>query len=223
MNEYRFQYTKIQDTLLVLLVSILSFVFSIYVFVKMYSESSKNMLLLFSILSIIVAIFLFRYIKKFAVRNCIAKLNTDSVVFEFKNDLIRTIYFNHLTSYKVYYGNNGPVLYLRNNIDHFKIFANDNFCKSEPFVVFCKDILVKIDNYFIENKSAIIHEGSVFQTKGMLLFLTFSTPIVLLLIYITTTDLIEIDDLNLFIRSFGGVFLFVFWFKYIIEKYRKNK
>jgi hypothetical protein len=206
-----------------LLASILSSVFTFCFFAEMYSESSKNMLLLFSILSIIVAIFLFRYIKKFAVRNCIAKLNSNSVVFEFKNNFIRTINFNDLTSYKVYYGNNGPVLYLRNNIDHFKIFANDNFCKSEPLVAFCKDILAKIDNYVIDNKSTIIHEGSVFLTKGMFLFMIISTPIVLLLIYITTTDLIEFTDLNLFIRSFGGAFLFIFWLKYIIEKNRKNK
>ena len=223
MNEYRFQFTKIQDTLLVMLACILLCVFIFAFIIEIYGEASKNMVLIFSLLSAIVPIFSFRYIKKFAVRDCIAILNSDSVVFEFKNNLIRTVNFNDLTSYKVYYGNNGPVLYLRNNTDRFKIFANDNFCKPEPFIIFCKDILAQIDKYSIDTKSNIIHEGSVFQTKGMLLFLTISTPIVLLIIYLTTTDLIESTDLIVFLRSFGVAFIFVFWFIYLIKRKRKNK
>jgi len=223
MNEYRFQYTKTLYPLVVLLASILSFAFILIVFAIILNKSNDNIAYLFSIPSLIVALLTFRYLKRFAVRNCIAKLHSDFVVFEFKNDLIRTINFNDLISYKVFYGKNGPVLYLRNNIDQFKLFANDNFCKSEPFETFCKDILIQIDKYVVDNKSNIIHEGSTFQTKGMLLFLTISTPIILLSFYITTTDLIESTDLNVLIRIFGCAFLVIFWLKYFIERSRKNK
>jgi hypothetical protein len=223
MNEYRFQYTKMLDTLLVILASMLTFAFTIGILGIIYNDASKNMVFLFSILSLIVALLTFRYLKKFAVRNCTVKLHSDFVVFKFKDNSIRTINFNDLTSYKVYYGNNGPVLYLRNITDRFKLFANDNFCKSKPFETFCKDIIDRIDNYVTENKLNIVHEGSIFQTKGMLLFLTISTPVIFLLFYVTTTDLIESTDSNVLIRIFGSTFLVVFWLKYFIERSRKNK
>ena len=223
MNEYRFQYTKMLYTLVVLLASILSFSFIIVVFAIIFNESSVNMAYLFSIPSLIVALLTFRYLKKFAVRNCAAKLYSDFVAFEFKNDLIRTINFKDLISYKVYYGKNGPVLYLRNNTDRFKLFANDNFCKSEPFETFCKDIINQIDKYVIDNKAIIIHEGSSFATKKMLYFLLISTPILLFLFYITTTDYISYIDLKMRIRIYGVTFILGFWIIYLIAKKRKKK
>jgi len=119
MNEYKFQYTKPFETLLVLLASMLSCVITLLVLRAIFVDISKNMAISFTILSLIVPFICFRCIKELAVRNCIAMLNSESIVFEFKNDIVRTINFNDLTFYKVYHGKNGPVLYLNNTIDRF--------------------------------------------------------------------------------------------------------
>jgi len=81
----------------------------------------------------------------------------------------------------------------------------------------------KIDKYIIDNKADIIQERSPFGTKKMLYFLIVSTPLILFLFFITTTDYISSGDLKMAIRTFGGAFFFGFWLMYLIEKIRKNK
>ena len=125
------------------------------------------------------SIFVIQTLKGKIVRSCIAKLGETSVIFGFKNET-KTIHFNNLTSYKSYYGSNGPILYLKNNIDNFKIFANNNFCKTDDSQKFCEDIIIQLDKYKDKSNSTLIHEGSIYATKGFLYFLIIATLIYLL-------------------------------------------
>lgn len=155
-----------------------------------------------------LTILLFKVLKSKAVLNCVAKLGENSVEFEFEKET-RIINFSDLISYKVYYGKSGPVLYLNNTTDNFKIFANSNFCKTQDFTSFCKDTIVQLDKYKnINNSTTIIHKGSIFATKGMLYFL-----VVLTLIYLIGF-LVENKTARLAIGLGGGWYLLMMWILY---------
>ncbi len=127
MKEYQFQYTKTLAPLLIILACIVTFI--ILMFIGIHFSLQEFVII---IIDLGLAILLFRALRAKAVLNCVAKLGETSVEFEFEKEM-RIINFSDLISYKVYYGKNGPILYLKNKTDNFKIFANNNFCKTEDF------------------------------------------------------------------------------------------
>jgi len=223
MNEYQFQYSKNIDILLVLLSCLLSYSIAMYIMMEIFHLFDGEMPLLFIYILLIVPFLGFRLFKNKLGRHSIAKMSSDSVEFNFKNETVRTINFSDLTSYEFINGKNGPVLYLRSNNDRLKIFALDYCCNSEPLDSLCKDIVAQIEKYKIENISEIINGGNLFQRKGTLRFIIILTILILLLSFITTLDLIESAELKVIIRIFGGILLFVFWLTYFVEKERKKK
>ncbi|HRH48853.1 MAG TPA: hypothetical protein PLP23_08875 [Panacibacter sp.] len=206
MKEYQFQYTKMWQTLIVVLLAIATFIATEFIGIF-----NKLNLVLTIALGFGLAFSFFQFFKKKAIHNCIAKLGDTSVIFEFENET-KTINFNELTSYKSYYGKNGPVLYLKNNIDNFQISANNNFCKIDDFKSFCEDAITQLDKYREKSNLELIHEGSIFATKAMLYFLIVATSIYLLAFFIETRTL------RLAIGISGGFYFFIMWTKYFIEQ-----
>jgi hypothetical protein len=206
MKEYQFQYTKMWDTLIVALLAIVTFIATEFVGIF-----NKLNLALTIVLSFGLAFLLFQFLKRKVVHTCTAKLGDTSVIFEFEKET-KKINFNELTSYKSYYGKNGPVLYLKDNIENFKIYANNNFCKTENFKSFCEDTIIQLDKYRDKNNLTLIHEGSIFTTKGMLYFLIVATSVYLLAFFIET------KTLRLAIGIGGGFYFFIMWTRYFIEK-----
>lgn len=211
MKDYQFQYTKIGDTLLVLLFCFI--IFFVVAFIGFYLKVQEFLLI---IIELIIMFFSFKLLKKKAVKECIAKINDTSVDFNFQ-EKTRTINFNELISFKAYYGKNGPVLYLNNNVDNFKIAANNNFCKTDDFQTFCEDLIVKLDKYKAADNPKIIHEGSIFATKGMLYFLIIATLVYLL------AFIIENKETRLPIGLGGGIYLLLSWTIYFNRRNLKSK
>ena len=205
MKKYTFEYTKMRDTVGVILLSIATFILT--EFLGMYSKLN---IVLTIVLSVGLAFLLFQAIKRKVVRTCTAKLDDNSISFEFKNST-KNIYFNELTSYKCYYGKNGPILYLKGSVDNFKIFGNDNFCKTDDFKTFCDDTIIQLDKYKDKNISTIIHEGSIFTKKGMLYFLIIATVTYLLAFFVET------HRLRLAVGIGGGSYLLIMWTGYLVE------
>ena len=211
MKEYQFQYTKMWGTLSIVLsaiaVFILTAVFGIY----------YNLNLLLTIfISFGLAILLFQIFKRKVVYPCTAKLGNTSVIFEFKSGT-KAINFSNLTSYKSYYGKNGPILYLKSNSENFKVFANNNFCKTDSFKKFCDDTIAQLDKYRDTHNLALINEDSIFTKKGMLYFLIIATLIYLLAFFVET------NTLRIAIGIGGGFYFFIMWAKYLIENDKAKK
>ena len=211
MQEYQFQYTKTRDTLLVLLLCFVVFV--IIVFIGVYFKLEEFVIIIIELAAMFLV---FRLLKKTAVRECVAKINDTSVDFNFKVTS-RTINFNDLISFKAYYGKNGPVLYLNNNADNFKISSNNNFCKTDNFQTFCQDLIIKLDKYKTTDNSHVIHEGSIFATKGMLYFLSIATLIYLLAFFV------ENKAARLSVGIGGGFYLLLMWIAYFNKRDLKSK
>ncbi len=204
MKEYQFQYTPMKDNFIAGL-SIIGICF-LTEFLGIYSHLN----FIFTIvLTFSIGFLLFKVFKRKVVHYCTAKLSDSSVVFEFLNET-KTFNFNELISYKSYYGNNGPVLYLNSDTENFKLFANKNFCKTTDFKLFCDDTITQLDKYSDSHNSALIHAGSIFATKGMLYFLIAATVIYLL------AFLIESKALIIAIGTCGGFCLLFFWAMYLI-------
>ena len=210
MREYQFQYTKPTGTLLVLLICFASFMIAMGV--GIYFKMQKFFVLVIGIVTIIVV---YKLLKKYTFDYCVATINDTSVEFNFEGKL-RTIDFDDLISFKVYYGNKATVLYLKNTTDNFKLYAN-NFCDRKNFNSFCEDIIIRLDKYKTNNNANIIQEGSVFATKGMLYFLSIATLIYLL------AFLIENKEASLYIGIGGGFYLLVMWFAYFNKRELKSK
>jgi len=206
MKEYQFQYTKMWETLIVGLLAIATFIATEFIGIF-----NKLNFVLTIVLSFGLAFLLFHFFKRKVVHTCTAKLGDASVIFEFENET-KTINFNELTSYKSYYGKNGPVLYLKENIDNFKIYANKNFCKTDDFKSFCEDTIIQLDKYRDKNNVTLIHEGSIFTTKGILYFLIAATSIYLLSFFIET------KNLRIAFGISGVFYFFIMWTRYFIER-----
>jgi len=204
MKEYQFKYTKMNETLLVIVGCILTCI--ILIAVGTYFRLQEIITVVFALLA---AILLFRILRKTAVHNCSVKLSETSVEFHFEKDS-RIIKFSDLISFKAYYGQNGPILYLKNNVDNFKIAANNNFCKTDDFRIFCEEALIQLDK---QKKSTanLIHEGSIFIKRGMLYFLIFATLIYFLSLFFVN------KQLKIIIGFCGGLNFLGMWIKYYIE------
>jgi hypothetical protein len=209
MKEYQFQFTKGKDAALVLIACFICFIIIIYIGVKLGIDKS-----LLIVIEIAFMFLVFRLLKKKAVSNCTAKLNDSSVEFEFENNS-KIINFRDLTSFKAYYGKNGPILYLKTNDENFKISANNNFCKTDDFCRFCVDAIAQLDNYKKTGKTDIIHEGSIFATKAMLYFLIAATLIYLVAFFFET------KALRVAIGIAGGLYFGIMWTRYFFETNKK--
>jgi hypothetical protein len=221
MNDYQFEYSKLTDGLLVIFTSILSLIIAIIVVMGIFHVFGREMPIFFCYILVIVPILIFRLFRNKLGRQCNAMLKSDSVEFNFKNDLVRTINFNDLVSYEFRNSKNGPVLTLRSKLDRFCIFAYDYCSNSKPLDSLCKDIISQIEKYQVKNNANIINGGNFLQRKGALRFLIILTIFILITTYISTLDLIESTEIKLIIRLFGGSFLFAFWLAYFSQKRAK--
>ena len=156
MKEYQFEYTKTWDTLIVFLLAI-----AIFIGAEFLGLFNKLNFVLTIILSFGLAFLLFQFFKNKVIRTCTAKLGDDSVIFKLQNET-KSFNFIDLTSYKSYDGRSGLILYLNTNNERFKIIANNNFCKTDNFKLFCKDIIMQLDKYR-ETHGSIIKKYSRFQ------------------------------------------------------------
>jgi hypothetical protein len=157
MKEYQFKYNKTSQSRLVVLSTMLICVLTMVL--ATYLKASKNLTIIFSIA---VVFGVFNLIKRKAIHDCTAKLTEDDVTFEFE-DSTKRFAFAELISYKLYYGRNGPILYLKSIEENFKLFVSDAFCKTHDFSVFCDDTIAQLDQYRTKNPDAmLIHEKSLF-------------------------------------------------------------
>jgi hypothetical protein len=95
------------------------------------------------------------------------------------------------------------------------MFANNNFCDPDAFNAFCEDLIIQLDKYKIKSNSDIIHESSIFATKGMLYFLVAITLVYLVSFFFET------KTLKVAIGIGGGFYLLLMWTKYFIENKKK--
>lgn len=211
MKQYQFQYTKTKGGLIVLLACFVGMV--IIIGIGVHFKLQKDILIY--IITPVAVIAIFKLLKKNTFGNCVAQLSDTKVDFNFDEQL-RTINFADILSFKAYYGNNGTTLYLKNTTDNFKLFAN-NFCDRKSFDIFCKDIIIQLDKYKSADNPNIIHEGSIFATKGMLYFIFIATLIYLLAFFI------ENKEASLYIGIGGGFYLLVMWIAYFNKRDLKNK
>jgi hypothetical protein len=211
MREYQFQYTKTKGGLIVLLACFIGM--AIIIGIGVHFKLQKNILIY--IITPVAVVAIFKLLKKNTFGNCIAQLSDTKVEFNFDEQL-RTINFDDILSFKTYYGNNATVLYLKDNTYNFKLYAN-NFCDRKSFDVFCKDIIIQLDKYKSADHPNIIHEGSVFATKGMLYFLSIATLIYLLAFFVET------KEASLYVGIGGGFYLLVMWFAYFNKRNSKSK
>ena len=211
MKEYQFKYTKIKEALVAISLCIATFLLSEFLGIYL----GLNTFLVIAI-SFGLTYLLFQKLKGKVVSNCNAKLGETSLTLEFEDET-RIISFNDLTSFKAYYGKNEVVLYLKNKIDNFKISVNNFYCKTDDFELFCKDTIIQLDKYKDNNNSNLIHEGSMFATKGMLYFLIAATSIYLI------AFLIEAKTLRLAIGLGGGYYLLIMWITYSNKSKLKSK
>lgn len=103
------------------------------------------------------------------------------------------------------------MLYLNSNTENFRMFPNNNFCKTEEFKIFCADTIAQLDKFRETHNFSLIHEGSVFTKKGMLYFLIITTLIYLAAFYFET------KVVRIAVGIAGGFYLFILWTKYYIE------
>jgi len=199
------------DTLTVVLLAMATFVFSEFLGIYL-----KLNLLVTIVLSFGLAFLLFQALKRKVVRSCIARLSENSVEFDFTNET-KLINFADLISFKDYNGRNGPILYLKTNTENFKIFSNNNFCKTDDFKKFCDDSIIQLDKYKAKNNLTLIHRGSIYSTKGFLYFLITATSIYLL------SFIIESKELRPYIGFGGGFYLLIMWIAYYIKGDLKSK
>jgi hypothetical protein len=211
MKEYQFQYTKMRDTLLVLLSCVAIFILVIFIGVHLSVQQG-----VLTLIEIPIVFITFRLTKKFAVSNCTAKLSETSIEFDFADET-KVINFSDLISFKNYSGKNGPILYLKTQTDNFKIFANNNFCKTDDFEIFSNDTIIHLDKYKDKNNLALTHEGSIYATKGFLYFLLIAT-----LIYVLSF-LIESAEVRLYVGIGGGFYLLIMWIAYFNKRDLKSK
>jgi len=209
MKEYQFQYTKTSGTLLVLMIC-----FAVFIITILIGVSLKIQEILIMGIELVLMILLFQFLKKIATGNCIAKINDTKVEFNLEEDL-KIINFSDLVSFKVHYGSNATVLYLKTENDNFKIYTT-SFSR-ENFQSFCKDIQIRIEEYKASNKTQIIHKGSIFATAGMLYFLVIATLIYLL------AFIVETKELRLAIGISGGFYLLIMWIAYSNKRKLEDK
>jgi hypothetical protein len=141
MKEYHFQYTITKKTLVVILLSIATFISSELLGIYL----NLNLILVLAI-SFYISFLLFTKLKKKAVNNCKAQLGDTYLTLEFKNKKT-TVYFDDLTSYKVYYGKSGTTFNLKIKNEKLRISVNNNYCPTSEFDLFCKDTITQIKYY----------------------------------------------------------------------------
>ena len=211
MQDYQFQYTKKKASLIVFLACFVAPMIAIYI--------TEILLKLPEVATFIIAtitiISLYQLLKKNTFGTCNAKITDTKVEFDFENTS-RIIEFNDIISFKAYYGNKATILYLKNATDNFKLYAN-NFCDRKGFGSFCEDMIIQLDKYKSTVNPNVIHEGSVFATKGMLYFLSIATFIYLLAFFV------ENKEARLYIGICGGFYLLVMWTGYFNKRDLKSK
>jgi hypothetical protein len=210
MTEFEFQYTKPKGSALMLLTCVIACVIAINI--GIYLKLQQIVIYVIAIIAIILS---YQLLKKNTFGYCVAKISDTKVDFNFDEN-VKTINFDDLISFKAYYGSKATILYLNKSNEKFKLYAN-NFCKRENFDIFCKDIIIQLDNYKSNNNPNIIHEGSAYATKGMLYFLIVATFIYLFSFFV------EQKDSRLSIGLAGGFFLLMMWSAYFLKRKDKSK
>lgn len=200
MKEYQFKYTSISQSLFVGLTAIIMAMLTCFLVAYI-----KLNILWVLVSTLVVGVGLFRLLRGNAIHDCTAELGEASISFEFEKSA-KIFDFAALTSYKSYYGKNGPILYLKTKDESFKLCANDNFCKTDDFKIFCDDAIAQLDKYRTTNHDAtLIHEGSVFTKKSTLYVLVAITIIYLAAFFFET------KTARISVGLIGGFLLLIYW------------
>ena len=199
MKEYQFQYTKLRDTVLV----ILGCIFVCLVLVGAMVAARAPEWLAF-VVGPGPAIAFFFWVRRYVVRQGTAQLS-DTRLNIVLGETPKNIDFQDLVSFKSYAGKNGTVLYLNTKADHFSLSANENFCDTDAFVAFCAAVIAQLDLYQQKFRPTLVYQGSIYATNGFLRFLVFATVVYLL------TFAIEPSDLRPYIGIPAGLWLALMW------------
>lgn len=95
--------------------------------------------------------------------------------------------------------------------------ANNSFCKTDDFKIFSDDTITQLDKYKDKNNLTLIHEASIYTTKGFLYFLFIATSLYIL------SFIIESKDLRPYIGFGGGFYLLIMWIAYFNKRNFRNK
>ena len=199
MKEYQFQYTKLRDTVFV----ILGCIFVCIVLVGVVAVARAPQWLAF-VVGPGPAIAFFFWVRRYVVRQGTAQLS-DTRLDLVLGETPKNIDFQDLVSFKSYAGKNGTVLYLNTAADHFSLSANENFCDTDAFVAFCAAVIAQLDLYQQKYRPTLVHQGSIYATNGFLGFLVLATVVYLL------AFAIEPPDLRPYIGIPGGLWLALMW------------
>lgn len=141
MQEYRFQYTKLRDTVFVILGCIL-----VCLVLVVAVTAARAPAWVAFVAGPGPAIAFFFWVRRYVVRQGTARLS-DTRLDLVLGETPKRIDFQDLVSFKSYDGKNGTVLYLNTPADHFTLSANNNFCDSAAFESFCADVIAQLDQY----------------------------------------------------------------------------
>ena len=207
MQLYQFQYTKVWDTVIVIILATLILI-SIEI-LGLYLNIND---VLSIVGSFVLAFLFFQIFKKSVVRTCKATLHESFIEFEFKKSA-KLISFSNLVSFKNQEGKNGPILYLKTQTEDFEIFANSKFCKTEKFKIFSDDAMVQLQKYQENNDlKPNIHQITKKQNNGYLDFLIIaSVANILLIIFLD-------NNFAAYLFMIGGFFLFIGWIIYFAKR-----
>lgn len=210
MISYSFQYAKQTASLIVALLCLVVSSAAIFLGVSLHLQDS-----IILTLAVLSPALLFFALRKKTFGNCIAKLDDTHVEFHFEMD-VSTIEYSSLSAFEVYYGKNATVLHLNCVDASFSLYAN-GFCNRSRFDVFCKALSVSLDNYKVSQNPLLIHKGSIFATRAMVIFLVIVTVIYLL------SFLVESPKMQRTVGVAGGFALFILWMAYASKKDMKTR
>ena len=171
MKQYTFEYTDSRFMLVLVGIFIAILVALLSSMRYIVPAVGINMASILTIgLPALVVWLLRKRLKKYGL----ADVDTSSVKFDF-GDRVENIDFVNLKSYKIEHYNGTTLILNFADRKNLRITANNNFCDSKQFELFCRDLEEMILESNQVNASEVARIGSVFEQKWMLPFLVFAT------------------------------------------------
>ncbi len=191
------EYTKPLDLLILLVSSILILLVTIYIFKILIKQP---------IISILVGLLL-TVIYFYRVRKIIVK-KSDFIIFKdkFEYQNKKTIYFENIKSFKINYISGASLRINFNNRQRLNISSNNNFCDSQNFEFFCKNLEQHLLEY---KKTNIIKRSSFLETKVGYYFIVIITVITVsaILFSFFTEKKMNLVTFGMIISSFGTIWI----------------
>lgn len=171
MTEYKFEYSKQNIIVRVLVVALLTFflLFVLTFFIAKYIGIWTSIGL-----TIAIPFLIFYFNKKRIKSSGLAILHSDKVIFELDKKKT-TFEFKDIKSYKIQHYHGVALNIRRKDKSKFRLLSNDNFCNSDECRKFLKVFERTIEKYTLENESDSSREESIFEKRWFFVLLVVLT------------------------------------------------